>query len=240
MSTLLAAHGTRNPAGVAMIGDLAEAVAQRLHEPVRVAFVDVLGPAPDEVLGALPGDEPVTVVPAFLARGYHVRADLPAHLRRAGHTRVQLAAALGPSTLLAHALADRLAQAGRRDGDAVVLAAAGSSDAQAVDDVRRTARQLSALLGRPVSIGFAAPPADSPFPAVAEAVRRARVGDARRVSVASFLLADGLFARRLAESGADVVAAPLGVHPRVVDLTCRRVLGARAVADSPSAYTARR
>jgi sirohydrochlorin ferrochelatase len=50
MTTLLVAHGTRNPAGVRMIGDLAAAVAGVLDEPVRVGFVDVLGPTPAEVL----------------------------------------------------------------------------------------------------------------------------------------------------------------------------------------------
>ena len=36
MTTLLVAHGTRNPVGVRMIGDLAAAVAGVLDEPVRV------------------------------------------------------------------------------------------------------------------------------------------------------------------------------------------------------------
>ncbi|MGA8547975.1 MAG: sirohydrochlorin chelatase, partial [Mycobacterium sp.] len=43
-----------------------------------------------------------------------------------------------------------------------------------------------------------------------------------RVAVASYLLADGLFQGRLHESGADVVAAPLGSHPAVIRLACLR------------------
>ncbi len=50
MTTLLVAHGTRNPSGVTMIGDLAAAMAAALDEQVRVGFVDVLGPTPAEVL----------------------------------------------------------------------------------------------------------------------------------------------------------------------------------------------
>jgi hypothetical protein len=42
------------------------------------------------------------------------------------------------------------------------------------------------------------------------------------VAVASYLLADGLFQRRLHEAGADVVGAPLGPHPGVIRLACRR------------------
>jgi sirohydrochlorin ferrochelatase len=45
--------------------------------------------------------------------------------------------------------------------------------------------------------------------------------------VASWLLAPGLFQRSLAEAGADVVAAPIGAHPRLVDLILRRYYDAR-------------
>lgn len=227
MNTLLVAHGTRNPAGVAMIGDLATAMSERLGHRVRVAFVDVLGPTPSEVLAALPDDEPVAVVPAFLARGYHVRRDLPDHIAAVAHPNVRVSPALGPSPTLATALADRLREAGARPGDAVVLAAAGSSDARAVGDVEQMDRLLAAEWGAPVSLAFAAPSATNPaYPAVSEVVASARRAS-RRVAVASFLLADGLFQRRLATSGADVVATPLGLHPRVIDLACQR---ARSVA----------
>lgn len=237
MSTLLVAHGTRNPAGVAMIGDLATAMSERLGHRVRVAFVDVLGPTPSEVLAVLPDDEPVAVVPAFLARGYHVRRDLPGHVAAAAHPNAHVTPALGPSPILALALADRLREAGARPGDAIVLAAAGSSDARAIADVEQTARLLAAEWGKPVAIAFAAPsPTDPAYPAVAEVVAATRPSS-RRVAVASLLLADGLFQRRLADSGAEVVAAPLGVHPRIVSLACSRVLEAQRPTAS---YTASR
>ena len=40
--------------------------------------------------------------------------------------------------------------------------------------------------------------------------------------MAPYLLAPGFFATRLREAGADVLAAPLGAHPAVVDLVLRR------------------
>ena len=46
MDLILVAHGTRRPAGVAMIGDLSKRVGALLHRGVHVAFVDVLGPHP--------------------------------------------------------------------------------------------------------------------------------------------------------------------------------------------------
>ena len=79
MSLILAAHGTRRPGGVTMVGDLAARVGALLGQTVQVSFVDVLGPTPSEVLAAST-DPRAIVVPAFLSRGYHVRTDLPAHV----------------------------------------------------------------------------------------------------------------------------------------------------------------
>ncbi len=79
-----------------MVGELAERVSELLGRPVHVAFVDVLGPTPEEVLRALPADRPVTVVPAFLASGYHVRVDLPAHVAASGHPAVTVTDAARP------------------------------------------------------------------------------------------------------------------------------------------------
>ncbi|GAA4405340.1 sirohydrochlorin chelatase [Tsukamurella soli] len=233
MTTLLVAHGTRNPHGVTMIGDLAAAMAGALDESVRVAFVDVLGPTPEEVLRSLAQDErsdrglgavePTIVIPAFLSSGFHVRVDVPAHVAASGHPHTTVTRALGPSPDLARAMLDRLLESGWRPGDHVVLAAAGTRDPQAQGEVRAAAAMLSALVGHRVSIAFAAPCRDgSGYPAVADAVARARRSGARRVAVASYLLADGLFQERLGRAGGDAVAAPLGLHPAVVRLAVRR------------------
>ena len=79
------------------------------------------------------------------------------------------------------------------------------------------------LLDRLREIAFAAPRLDgSGYPAVSDAVARARRAGARRVAVAWYLLADGLFQGRLGAADADVVAAPLGLHPAVIRLACER------------------
>jgi sirohydrochlorin ferrochelatase len=225
MTTLLVAHGTRNPNGVKMIGDLAADMAGVLDEPVRVAFVDVLGPTPDEVLRTLQ-NEPTVLVPALLSSGYHVRSDVPRHVAASGHPAVTVTPALGPSLDLTRAMLDRLLEAGWRPTDHVVLAAAGTSDRHAQGDVAVAAAMLSALVGSRVSIAFAAPcrgvSSGSGYPSVPEVVARARRAGARRVALASYLLADGLFQGRLYEAGADVVGAPLGSHPAVIRLACRR------------------
>ncbi|GAA3958829.1 sirohydrochlorin chelatase [Gordonia caeni] len=228
MNTLLVAHGTRNPRGVAMIGDLARAMSQRMSAPVRVAFVDVLGPSPEEALAALP-DGPVRVVPAFLARGHHVCHDLPERLAVADRPGLSVSTPLGPSPVLAQVLDDRLSQAGARSADALVLAAAGSADPRALIDLEQVAAQLAQRRGGPVHLAFAAPPKGAiTRPSVADAVAQARRSGARRVAVASYLLADGLFQQRLEQSGADAVGRPLGLHPAVVGLACARAQSVHA------------
>lgn len=219
---ILVAHGTRKSSGVALIGDIADRVAATLGSPVGVAFVDVLGPTPSDVLSALP-DRPTVLVPAFLSRGYHVRSDIPAHVAASGHPDVTVADALGPDPQLVRVVGDRLIESGWAPGDSVILAAAGTSDPLALRDLHTTAASLSAVTGARVDLAFAA----TGRPRVDEAVAAARRSGARRVVVASYLLADGLFQDRLRASGADIVTAPLGTHPGLVRLIASRFRRAR-------------
>ncbi|MFI9509465.1 sirohydrochlorin chelatase [Nocardia sp. NPDC052566] len=236
---VLVAHGTRSTRGVQMIAALAEAVAKELGAGVsgpgtefrsdagdvpwvRTAFVDVLGPSPAEVLRDLTATHgesvPAVVVPAFLASGYHVYQDVPREVAESAHPSVAVTPAMGPDPALARIMGLRLRAAGWRPGDAVVFAAAGSSDSRARQDVRRAAAMLTEHLGAPVRIGYVATGA----PRVPEVVAALRDSGAERVFVASYLLAQGLFQQRLHEAGADGVAEPIGVHPAVVRLIADR------------------
>ena len=216
---VLTAHGTRNPRGVELVHALADAVRGRGID-TTVAFVDVLGPTPAEVLRSIPG--PAVLVPAFLASGYHVRTDVPAGIAESGHTDVTVSPALGPDPVLAQVLVSRLAAAGHRPGDAVVLVAAGSSDALALADVARAADLLADELGdalpAPVEVGYVA----TASPKVDEVVGVLRGRGHERVALAPYLLAPGLFHDKLASVGADVVAEPLGLDERVVELVLTR------------------
>ena len=72
-----------------MVEDLAAQVST-LVRSVDVAFVDVVGPTPSEGSWPArrpPNGRPAIVVPAFLSRGYHVRADLPSHIAISGHPK---------------------------------------------------------------------------------------------------------------------------------------------------------
>ena len=221
MSLVLVAHGTRKQRGVAMIGDLAQRVSAVLGQAVHVSFVDVLGPMPSEVLAGTP-DEPVTLVPAFLSRAYHVTTDIPAHVEASGHPDVTVTEALGPGPQLVRVLADRLVESGWRHDDSVILAAAGTSEPGALRDLHTTATWLSAITGSRVELAFAA--TGTPRVGDAVAALRRRGG---RVVVASYLLSEGLFQDRLRASGADVVTEPLGTHPGLVRLIANRFRRAR-------------
>lgn len=217
---VLAAHGTSDAEGQAVLAALRDLVALRLPQTqVRLAFVDVIGPHLAEVLQLVPD---ATVVPLFLSTGYHVRTDVPRAVEQTGG-RAVVTAPVGSSTRLLRAVAHRLDAAGPQP-EATVLAAAGSLDPRAVAQVREAAAGLGRLLGRPVEVGFAA----SGSPTVTETVAALRAGGAREVGVASYLLAPGVFQRRLQASGADLVAAPLGTHPLLVDLVVERFEAAAA------------
>lgn len=233
-AAVLVAHGTRKPGGVAMVEDLARRVGVALDREVHIAFVDVLGPTPAEVLDRLPRHRPAVLVPAFLAGGYHVRVDVPDHVLASTHPDVTVTRPLGPCPGTVRVVADRLFESGWRPGDSVILAAAGTSDRSAQSDLRQTAAMLSALIGDRVELGYAATGA----PTVADAVAAARArsdcrirgerSDGGKIAVASYLLADGLFQDRLRSSGADIVSEPLGVHPGMIRLIASRFRRARA------------
>jgi sirohydrochlorin ferrochelatase len=189
---------------------------------VRQAFVELAEPLVPAALAEIPADRRAVLVPLLLSSGYHDRVDLPAAIASTRPATAH-AAVLGPDRLLAAALADRLREAGWRPGDAVVLAAAGSSDPDAVASVRAQAGLLATELcglGVPAAVttGFGA----ATQPDVPGAVRAARTAGATRVALAPYLLAPGHFTDRLAEAGADLVAAPLGAHPAVVELILER------------------
>lgn len=213
---LLLAHGTGDAAGRATIGRLSLALRRALPGvDVRIAYAGVARPGLADVLAGLDG--PVVVVPAFLASGFHVRVDVPEQLTATGRDDVVVAEPLGPDPALVGALLDRLAEAGAQPGDTVVLAAAGSTDPVAQEDLRTAAVLLTARVGHQVPVGHVA----GGEPRVASVVA-ASAARGSRVVLATWLLAPGAFHRRLADAGAALVAGPLGDHPGVVTVVVER------------------
>ena len=205
---LAVAHGTRSARGREQIRDLVAAAARRRPGlAVRLAYVDVQEPRLAHLLPTL--GRPAVVVPLLLSSGYHVRVDVAGAV--AGGDAVA-AGPLGPDQRLVDLLAERVDAAG--PADAVVLAAAGSSDERSRADVAAVARALP----MPAEVAYASTSA----PRVPDVVARLRADGARRITVAAYFLADGLFHASLHRAGADAVTAPLATSPVVADLILHR------------------
>jgi NAD(P)H-dependent nitrite reductase small subunit len=203
-----ASHGTSDPAGRRAVTALVQAVRESRPD-LRVvdAHVDVQQPDVPAAMDML--DDPsraVVVVPLLLSAGYHVHVDLAEAAADAAPREVRVTGALGPDPRLATVLARRLREAGLRDGDRVVLAAAGSSDAGAVADCHVVGGMLAAELGREVVTSFISA-ARPRVPAAVRAEREAHPGS--RVVVATYLLAPGYFATLAERAGGDATSAPL-------------------------------
>ncbi|MER5864444.1 sirohydrochlorin chelatase [Kitasatospora sp. NPDC002040] len=214
---VLVAHGSRDPQTLAEVHHLlALLAAARPELDVRLAHLGLNTPLLLEVLDGLSG--PAVLVPLLLSRGYHVKVDLPALLAAAPQVTGTVAPPLGPDPLLTELLHTRLLEAGwGPDGDAVVLAAAGSRDPEAAVDTETQAALLAARLGVPVRPGSV-----TGGPSVAETVARLTAEGHRRIAVASYFTAPGDFARLAASAGDWITAAPLGAHPLMVDLVLAR------------------
>jgi sirohydrochlorin ferrochelatase len=223
------AHGTRNPAGRRLIAELA--LAARSLRPGLVttaAFVDVQPPTVVDVVAShAAAGRAAVVVPLLLSGGYHVHVDIAGAV--AAHPAAVAARPLGPDPRLVAVLRQRLVEAGADPLDplsAVVLAAAGSSDARSVADVEDTADLLQREWAGAVTTGYGS----AAQPTVADAVLAARRGGAERVVVASYLLAPGHFHDKLAGAGADLVTAPLLPDERIAAVLLDRYDAAVAAA----------
>ena len=216
---VLLAHGSRRPGPSSLLSRTAERVSTILPGvEVRTGYVELQPPDPATALEGLV--DPV-VLPFFLARGYHVVHDVPAAVERHGSGTVT--GHLGVEEHLVEAVAQRLHEASAPLGglaglDHIVLGAAGSRQAVALEEVETITHLLEARLGREVTPAYLS----AARPSVRDAVSTARAQGARRVGVATYLLAEGRFHRALHSTGADVVAAPIGDHPALAELVALR------------------
>jgi len=187
-----------------------------------------------QVMTTIDPGRPVTVVPLLLTAAYQSKVGIPRILSRFPRPHVRYGAPLGPHPLLLPVLERRLARAdpGAFEDPArtgVVLTAAGSSDPDANVAIARLAARWQAHAGwfatRPAYASAASP---DPAAAVTSLLR----DGARRVAVATYLLAPGYFADRIRDSslaaGAAAVSPSLGASAEVAEVLLDRFLAARA------------
>jgi sirohydrochlorin ferrochelatase len=201
---------------------------------IERAFLDLSRPTLDTTIDKLARKhEEIVVVPLLLTDAFHAKVDVPTAVAAAAarHPEVRIRATpilgLEPQFLevLDLRMREALKAARARELDALVLAAAGSSDPLANQSVARLARLWGSHHRLPVTAAFAS---SSP-PATGEAVRAFRKEGRRHIALASLFLAPGLLPDRAAElaleAGAIAVADPLGAHPELA----RTVLARYAV-----------
>lgn len=185
---LAVSHGTSDAEGARAIADLVDAVAAAVPDvEVRSAFVDVQQPDAADLLPTIDG--PVVIVPLLLSRGFHVHHDL--HGMAAKKPDAVVSDPMGPDPRLAEVLADRLADASADTPSAdtgarepVILAVAGSRDADSLTDAEAMASLLSLRLGARVELAYLA--ARQPDLPTAVAAHPDAV-------VSTYLLAQGFF-----------------------------------------------
>ncbi|MCX4552949.1 MULTISPECIES: sirohydrochlorin chelatase [unclassified Streptomyces] len=225
---LLLAHGSLDPQSQESTRTLARAVRLSQACRVEVAYLRYARPRARHVVRTLAetGHDRVIVVPLLLTSAFHARVDLPRALSDTSALVPIVTPVLGssqgvPDGRLVAALRRRLVELNVAF-DAVVVAAAGSSDRGAYASVTAMASALGADLGLPCLAGFASTASPTP----GEAVAQLRLAGASRIVVASYCFAPGLLFRRAADSstaaGAVGVSEPLGDAPELVELVLER------------------
>ncbi|MFD9844710.1 sirohydrochlorin chelatase [Streptomyces parvus] len=235
---LVIAHGSRDPRHAATVHALTERVrAERPGLRVETAFLEFNAPSVPRVLERLAaqGADEVVALPLLLTRAFHAKTDIPSVLREARarlpRLRIRQADVLGPSPLLNATLGRRLREAGARPGDlprtGLVLAAAGSTDPEAIAVIAEIARELRHTGWCAVRPAFAS----ALLPRTEDAVRELRAEGVDRVAVAPYVIAPGRLPDRIAAgaeaAGADVLADVLGPAPELARLLLKRFDEAR-------------
>src|SRR4051812_1773396 len=218
------AHGSRDPRSARTVQDLVGAV-RRMRPDLRIeaAFLELARPDFENVVARLvkAGYDEIVVVPLLLSEAYHAKVDVPSvvagTMARHPGLQIRVTSVLGLDAtfldVLDRRLREALCEARVRELDALVLAAAGSSDALATQSIGRLARLWGSRHRLPTQVAFAsaAPPASG------EAVRAFRAEGRRHVAVGALFLAPGLLydrARELAlEAGAAAGSPPLRAAP---------------------------
>ncbi len=160
------AHGSRDPRSAETITALVDEVrALRPDLRIETAFLEFSKPSFNAVVGKLAraGVEEIVVVPLLLTEAYHAKVDVPAAIaeQSAKHEGLKIRASsiLGLENAFLEVLDLRLRAALKEarvlELDALVLAAAGSSDQLANRTVARLARVWGAHHHLPVKAAFA-------------------------------------------------------------------------------------
>lgn len=119
---VLFAHGARDPRWAEPFQRLQALVAQRCpQQRVELAFLELMSPSLPEQVASLiaAGCQQISIVPAFMAQGGHLRRDLPALINeliaRYPYCAIRSTPPLGEVETVLAAMADWIASAADED-----------------------------------------------------------------------------------------------------------------------------
>lgn len=229
---LIAAHGSRDAAGVAEFRALAQAWQElRPDRPQAAGFLEFARPTIGEAIETLvaQGARRVVVVPAMLMAAGHVKNDVPSEIAEArirhSHVSFRMARSLDIHPALLDLCQVRFREATEPLGEVdpaqtlLLLVGRGTSDPDANANIARVARFLWEAYG----VGWASIAyAGLASPGVDEALSVCRRSGYKRIVVQPYLLFDGVLLKRVYELAArhaaeeanlEIVATrQLGVH----------------------------
>jgi sirohydrochlorin cobaltochelatase len=222
MTVLLGvAHGSRDEASQQVVADLLAAAGARLGVRAVPAYLDNAAPSISRAVADLvaEGVDDIAVLPVLLNAAGHSKTDVAASVQQARRdhpgTTVRYGRPFGAHPAVVAVLEQRLEEAGAAELP-VLLVAGGSLDPDANATVAATARLLWEGRGHPtVDYAFVS----TTGPSVPEVLARIE----GPVGLSLLFLGPGhLPGRALGLAGEQVVTAPLGAAPELVDLLVER------------------
>jgi sirohydrochlorin ferrochelatase len=234
-AALLLGHGSPDPAAHAELRELRALVGKHLGCNVNLGVLEF--PAPglpclDDAFAALRDRPFVGAQPLILFDGLHGQHDIPAAAARATArlgVEVRLGCAFGREPRLIQMAAARLRDQGAGEGDVLLLAGRGSSQALA----RRQTEEVADAVAAEVGIGHVVCYTGISRPSLEEGMEAA-LGrhQPRRVLALPYLLHAGILLRRVSEvltpiaqkQGAELMVLPhIGNPPALVDVVAGRL-----------------
>jgi sirohydrochlorin ferrochelatase len=232
-SLVLLGYGSPDPRVAQVSHELRDELLDiRPELDVHVGFLEQGAPSGMSVVNRLVGQgvTEIVLVPLLLSEAFGAPAAVPALAAQAAaaHSGLRITAArpIGPETHLLSILDQRLREALRVrrvcELDALVFAAAGSTDVRSNALVARRARQWATHHKLPHVVSFAG----GSGPSTAEAIRSLRAQGRRHIAVGSWFLAPGLLWTHQTElayaGGAVAVSAPMGGEPEIAEVALTR------------------
>jgi precorrin-8X/cobalt-precorrin-8 methylmutase len=207
-SIVVAAHGSRDPAGVQELEALVALMKKRApRQPINHGFLEFALPTIDEAVRAAidSGADRVVMLPALLLAATHAKNDMPGELavlrRDFPGVEFHFGAPMDLHPLMLRLAQQRIVEAEsssrrtvKRSSSCLVIVGRGTTDPDANSDVSKLARMLEEGLGFGASYVCYSGTAE---PSLTDGLRRAARLGCERMVVFPYFLFDGVLVKRI-------------------------------------------